>query len=338
MRNRCEEGVISKYSGDRSKSIVEFLLRIAIHRWKQRFSIVFPAGRIASLKVATISRSVTSDSRPGDNVPDVFNFRPLGKLSREGTSTTTTTTMQRRPLPSVAIHHRYRDSSTFYKSSIQTSSFGRKKFKEEEHTRNFYFSLPKPASPPFPPSSPSLLEPNETEYFEIFFLFELYCFRVTHGDARIGNGRKLRFFGEGEFCEGTGEIVALSGVALANRYEGSRGYLGDGGLGCGDVQRPEKSPRNVATREEVEEEGGRRKVGSLESLAGVARGEGEVGRGGGGWTRRGSIQRCWTKVHSHLSGGREDADTGRGWGRVKGVRDEEGRLRRTRVRANRERE
>lgn len=154
MRNRCEEGVISKYSGDRSKSIVEFLLRIAIHRWKQRFSIVFPAGRIASLKVATISRSVTSDSRPGDNVPDVFNFRPSGKLSREGTSTTTTT-MQRRPLPSVAIHHRYRDSSTFYKSSIQTSSLGRKKFKEEEDTRNFYFSLPKPASPPPPPPPPS---------------------------------------------------------------------------------------------------------------------------------------------------------------------------------------
>lgn len=168
MRNRCEEGVISKYSGDRSKSIVEFLLRIAIHRWKQRFSIVFPAGRIASLKVATISRSVTSDSRPGDNVPDVFNFRPSGKLSREGTSTTTTTTMQRRPLPSVAIHHRYRDSSTFYKSSIQTSSLGRKKFKEEEDTRNFYFSLPKPASPPFPPPLPpywNRTKPNISKFF-----------------------------------------------------------------------------------------------------------------------------------------------------------------------------
>lgn len=76
--------------------------------------------------------------------------------------------------------------------------------------------------------------------------------------------------------------MALSGVALANRYEGSRGYLGDGGLGCGDVQRPEKSPRNVATREEVEEEGGRRKVGSLESLAGVARGGGGGGAGGRG--------------------------------------------------------
>lgn len=75
--------------------------------------------------------------------------------------------------------------------------------------------------------------------------------------------------------------MALSGVALANRYEGSRGYLGDGGLGCGDVQRPEKSPRNVATREEVEEEGGRRKVGSLESLAGVARGGGRWGGGEG---------------------------------------------------------
>lgn len=162
MRNRCEEGVISKYSGDRSKSIVEFLLRIAIHRWKQRFSIVFPAGRIASLKVAAISRSVTSDSRPGDNVPDVFNFRPSGKLSREGTSTT----MQRRPLPSVAIHHRYRDSSTFYKSSIQTSSLGRKKFKEEEDTRNFYFSLPKPASPPPPPLLlPLGTKPNISKFF-----------------------------------------------------------------------------------------------------------------------------------------------------------------------------
>lgn len=65
----------------------------------------------------------------------------------------------------------------------------------------------------------------------------------------------------------------------------------------------EKPEKRGATREggRVEEEGGRRKVGSLESLAGVARGGVERR---GGWTQRGSIQRCWTKVHSHLSGGR----------------------------------
>lgn len=123
------------------------------------------------------------------NVPDVFNFRPSGKLSREGTSTT----MQRRPLPSVAIHggvhHRYRDSSTFYKSSIQTYHL-RKKFKEEEDAPNFYFSLPKPASPPLPP--------NISKFFSPRTLLLL----TGREDTRIGNGRKLRFFrgegGEGE--------------------------------------------------------------------------------------------------------------------------------------------
>lgn len=159
--------------------------------------------------------------------------------------------------------------------------------------------------------------------------------------GRGGRGRK--------FCERTGEREWRSLAWLSpidTRVRGGRGtYLGDGGLGCGDVQRPEKSPRNVATRES----GGRRwkKEGWIIGIVGGGCARGEVGcalrererRGGGGGrldAKRVDSALLDQGPLSLVGGGREDADTGGGG--EGGARDEEGRLRRTRVRANRERE
>lgn len=89
-------------------------------------------------------------------------------------------------------------------------------------------------------------------------------------------------------------------------------------------EKPEKRGDEGEWRKKVEE--GRldhwnRWRGLREGGGGVCS-EREREKGGGeegGWTQRGSIQRCWTKVHSHLSEEGEKTRI-RGAG-VKGVRE-----------------
>lgn len=108
------------------------------------------------------------------------------------------------------------------------------------------------------------------------------------GGARVGNRQwvKIAIFRGKNLARGTaGDSGALwRGSRQSIRgFEGVERYLGDGGLGCGDVQRPEKSPRNVARRGR---EGGRESGGRRWKKEGWI-----IGIVGGGCTRGGREER-----------------------------------------------
>lgn len=148
--------------------------------------------------------------------------------------------------------------------------------------------------------------------------------------------------------------MALSGVAPANRYEGSRVDVSSrwGIRVRRRAEAREKPEERRGRGEERVEEGGRRKVGSLESWR-VAGGCAGLGGGGGGW-RRGCrsverqgvggggrvdakrvdsaldqgplslVRREKTRIRGGGASGEGDRGAGGGWPGWKGVRDEEG--------------
>lgn len=121
--------------------------------------------------------------------------------------------------------------------------------------------------------------------------------------------------------------VALSGVALANRYGSSRVDVSSR-WGIRVRRRAEAGEKPEERGDEGGrgrvEEGGRRKVGSLESwrVAGGCWGVQGCLRGGEGGRKEGRFSAGPRSTLTCQEG--EDADTRRGWGRLKSVRDEEG--------------